>query len=329
MNVSKPAANKGPTARGTAAKAGKAGGLKARLAGMKANWNKRKEESKKGGFGEDFPGPDGKYLFKLIKAEPRETSAGVFFDFQVECAAGEYQGHCKDWGKNMEDEAQFAWLLRDLRKLGVDIDAMEDPELLGEVGKELVAAETHLIGTIKQSGAYQNCNIVRLVDAAELEDVTAEYGGATEAAAGGDADAGGGEAGGDAAAEPTKPKGWKPEKGGRVVVNFDGTWYGGVCDSIAPNGKNVHITFDDGDHKPIPTEAVFPEPEGAAEGGGDAGGGGEAPPAVSDKVWWSDGTNEFTGEVKSVKGTTLMVKLDEGGKMKPVDTSKIEVSVLA
>ena len=320
----------------------KVNGLKAKLAKMKARFEASKKEARSGGY-EDWSNPDGKYLCQLNKCEIKDGTTSdpnkllSIIDFKV--VAGEHVGAVTPAIMNdLGNEDRYVWLLRDLAKLGVEIDEV-DVEALPDTYKELLDAGNHYIINVKTKGEYTNANIVKAIDPDEVESVIAEYGGTAEAEAEAEPEA---EAEAEPEAEPeaesselTRPKGWKPTKGARVLALVNGDPYPGVIDSCPPGTTgdkgSVHITFDDGDELTIPSKDVFPEPEAQPEAKleeeAEADAGDEI--IVGTNLWWKSGKDEFTGTVKSVNGTKYKVLLEGTKRMVEIDGSKIELSILA
>lgn len=129
--------------------------MKAKLKNFNKNFNKEKKRADElGGFSEI---PDGKYLSKLTSCEMKNSNAGelhLVFQFEIlESAEDEslVGAKCSKWC-SLEKEDGPAYLIRDLRRFGIEL---EDLEQLPEIAELLNNQKPELKLTLKTGNSGQ------------------------------------------------------------------------------------------------------------------------------------------------------------------------------
>ena len=126
-----------------------------------------------GGFSEV---PDGKYLCKVSDAQVKESNAGALhfvFQFEIlESAEDESLVGVKvsKWA-GIEGEDQIAYLIRDLRKFGIEMESIED---LGKIGDLLTKQQPELKVTLKSKDSGQFSYIDKVIGEVEAGDMGAD-----------------------------------------------------------------------------------------------------------------------------------------------------------
>lgn len=142
-----------------------------RLKTFNKNFSKQKERANElGGYSEV---PDGKYLCKVSNAEVKESNAGALhfvFQFEIlESAEDESIVGTKvsKWS-GIESEDGMAYLIRDLRRFGLEAESAED---LGKIADLLNKEKPEVKITLKSKDSGQFCYIDKVIseiDAGEL-----------------------------------------------------------------------------------------------------------------------------------------------------------------
>lgn len=152
--------------------------MKSAMANVKKFWKKAKTaaiEAPDSGIQEY---EDGRYLARLMSASICKSGSGrTQVDFDWKFVDGEYAGKHKHNYQGIENEKNIEFLLLDLKRLGFDIDELDDdelPELLAGIGK----AKPHLLARIalKTKNDFQNVYINELLEDDDEEAEEAEDG---------------------------------------------------------------------------------------------------------------------------------------------------------
>lgn len=137
------------------------------LAAMKDRWNKAKEESAKDGGRSGTTlsaSPKGeRHICQLSAARVVQGDKGLSVLLEWTCVEGEEIGEKAVIWLNFDTDEKFIWAQRALRKLEVDVDAIDSPELLPQLCIELVEAAPAARITVKENGEYINCYIDNVV----------------------------------------------------------------------------------------------------------------------------------------------------------------------
>lgn len=134
-----------------------------RTAGGK--WNAAKEESAKNSFGGTTL-TDGQHVCKLTAMEIRSTDNGPKLVIDLTAIEGDEIGEKGQIWHDFSDEGMIH-LQRTLRRMGVDVDAIEPEDLPVQLPQEierLLAEQPGIRVNVKTKGQYTNCYIDKLVD---------------------------------------------------------------------------------------------------------------------------------------------------------------------
>lgn len=186
-----------------------------RKAGLKSMWKtaKKQLEEQPDIFGIEVP--DGPYIGVLTGAETKVSAEDWnYVDFNFTIQEGEQEDQLLSKRDGLETEENIVWLMRDLARLGVEVDDLEidDKDELDAMLTELVgvAPKVRLVAKTNDKG-YQNVFINKLLEVGE----------------------------------PSGDGSDVFEKGDRVEVEIDGTNYLGEITSLGDD--KAKIAFDDGD----------------------------------------------------------------------------------
>lgn len=140
-------------------------------------WNKAKAKAAESANG-DYPEfDDGRYIARLVDIQigKSQSSNRDQADFSFKFVEGEYAGKIKHNYQGLETEQNLEFFLKDLARLGYDIEEL-DIDDLKTVIKEITKEKPYVQIVLKTKGGgdYQNVYINRLLDADDVEDESEE-----------------------------------------------------------------------------------------------------------------------------------------------------------
>lgn len=138
-----------------------------KLREMKDRFNKGREEAKKNSGGGTTLLPGQKYLTRLGKTKIVETDDGLAIIFEFTAIDGDQVGEKGVMFCGMGTDEKVGYLLRDLRKLGFEIDNLQ-PEQLPEIADMLNKDAPVVKIKVTEKGNFVNVYIDKLVDVGDL-----------------------------------------------------------------------------------------------------------------------------------------------------------------
>lgn len=142
--------------------------LKNKLAMAKKLFKKAKESAKEGGYGNNIE--DGRYKAKITGAEgplEAQTSGRLQAVLSYKILDGEFKGESIKSFPNLENEVGLSILIRDLNKLGYEVEDFDDIE---QALEELNEEAPNVRITVKTKNEFQNVSIDKLLDKDDVEE---------------------------------------------------------------------------------------------------------------------------------------------------------------
>jgi hypothetical protein len=138
--------------------------MQKRLKEMKERFARGKEEAKKnaGGGTTLTPDPRVKYLTRLSKAKLVDTDDGPAIVLEFTCIDGDQTGEKATLFMGMNTDEKVGYMLRDLRRLGYEIDDLQPeelPDLCDDMNKTAPVVKIKVV----EKGNYINTYIDKLV----------------------------------------------------------------------------------------------------------------------------------------------------------------------
>lgn len=143
--------------------------LKAKLNSMKTAWKAAKEDPKSQGSGY-VTVPDGRYIAVLTAAVVAPSQAGnlqIKWSYTID--EGEQAGNTTYKYDNLERAEGMPYIIRDLRRLGIDTDGLdvtEIPDAVEKLADMRPKVKLRLTTTKSKTGGddFQNCYIDELLE---------------------------------------------------------------------------------------------------------------------------------------------------------------------
>lgn len=136
------------------------------LAAMKARWAEGQKKAKAGGGSQGTTLSPGKHVCRITDCKIVDTAKGPAIVMEFTEIQGDEIGEKGTRWHNTETDEQLGHLLGDLRKLGVDTDALE-PEELPELCANIAQTAPTVRINIKENGQYMNVYLDKLIEVDE------------------------------------------------------------------------------------------------------------------------------------------------------------------